>query len=191
MAVHLFSGSKEGYPLKRAFKEVGGQAHRLLELDLQHGHQGGDLSPSGTAYGALLRTALDGQIKSVLGGPPCRTRSVLHHIELEGMQNMPRPLRALGGEEFGSSDLSLQEKQSVLEDDILLFRFILLYIISEEVRNALGKDQHVFFGMEQPAPPEHKPEVPSWWRTQQWKVLKDLYGLKEQTFNQSSCGVAP
>ena len=95
----FFQAAKKGI---RACKEVGGQFRRLLELDWQHGHQGGDLSPTGTAYGALLRLALDGQIKSLLGGPPCRTRSVLRHFEVEGMRNMPRPLRAWDGEELES-----------------------------------------------------------------------------------------
>lgn len=82
----------------------------------------------------------------------------------------------------------MQEKQAVLEDDTLLCRFLLLYVVSEEVRKAMGKSQHVFFGMEQPAAPERKQEVVSWWRTDQWRTLKDLYNLKEQTFNQSAFG---
>ena len=188
VAVHLFSGGKDGYPLKRAFEEVGGQPHRLLELDIAHGHEGADLSPSGKAYGALLRLAFDGQIKGLIGGPPCRTRSVLRHMEVEGMKNMPRPLRAWHGEEFGKFGLTSQEKNAVLEDDTLLFRFLLIFVVSEEVRKALRRTQKVSFGMEQPAPPENMEEVVSWWRTEQWAALKNLYDLMEQTFNQSSFG---
>eukprot|EP00435_Cladocopium_sp_Y103_P065438 s603_g27.t1 len=164
LTVHLFSGSKDGYPLKRAFKEVGGQPHRLLELDVLHGHRG------------------------LLGGPPCRTRSVLRHMEVEGMDDMPRPLRQWNGGEFGKEGLTPKEREAVVEDDTLLFRFLLLYIVAEEVRKAMGKTQKVAFGMEQPASPENKKEVVSWWRTKQWATLKDLYELGEQSFNQASFG---
>ena len=81
-----------------------------------------------------------------------------------------------------------KEKNAVLEDDTLLFRFLLIFVVSEEVRKALRRTQKVSFGMEQPAPPENMEEVVSWWRTEQWAALKNLYDLMEQTFNQSSFG---
>ena len=77
VAVHLFSGEKEGYTLSRALHEVGGDKTLLHELDLLHGTSETDLGPSGKACSLMLRLALDGQVKAWLGGPPCRTRSVL------------------------------------------------------------------------------------------------------------------
>ena len=90
--VYAFSGEDAGYTLRRAFHEIGGDKRSMYELDLLHGRPEEDLSPQG-AYPSLLRLALDGICKGCVGGPPCRTRSMLRHIEVPGWE-MPRPLRA-------------------------------------------------------------------------------------------------
>eukprot|EP00435_Cladocopium_sp_Y103_P007943 s2934_g2.t1 len=125
MMVHMYSGPADGYTLKRAFHEVGGDKRVLHELDVLHGQPESDMSQSGAAHPLMLRLALDGMCKAWIGGPPCRTRSMLRHIEIPGV-DMPRPLRALNGQEFGLEDLSAAEKDLVLQDDILMLRFLLL-----------------------------------------------------------------
>ena len=93
VAVHVFSGANEGYTLKRAFHEAGGDRRLLHELDVLHGKPETDLSEEGKAYPLLLRLALNGQAKAWVGGPPCRTRSVLRHLGSRRMQSSPTTSR--------------------------------------------------------------------------------------------------
>ena len=182
--IHAFSGQRDGYTLKRAFHEVGGDKRLMCELDVLHGTSESDLGPTGTGYALLLRLALDGYAKGWLGGPPCRTRSMLRHQAIEG-KDMPRPLRSWDGEEFGLRDLSSFEKNQVFTDDVLMLRFLLLYVVSEEIRKVNGIESPTTLLLEQPADLPHMPEVVTIWRTPFWKKLQELYKLQTQTFNQS------
>lgn len=65
--VHAFSGEKEGYTLKRAFHEVGGDRRLMCELDLLHGSPESDLGPNGQGISLLLGLALDGYCKGWIG----------------------------------------------------------------------------------------------------------------------------
>ena len=98
---------------------------------------------------------------------------------------MPRPLRSWGDGEHGISGLSQFEKEQVYIDDVLLLRFLLLYVISEEVRKANQEPQPTTIMIEQPADLAQMPEVVTLWRTKIWKRLANLYQLQTQTFNQS------
>ena len=187
MMIHAFSGKNEGYTLGRAFHEIGGDRRLMYEFDITHGKPEADLSPKGEAYPLLLRAALDGLVKGWIAGPPCRTRSVLRHLEVPG-EAMPRPLRSWNGGEFGIEGLSNFEKEQVTLDDTLLMRFLVLYIVSETVRRAAGLETPTTLILEQPASPEHKPEVVSLWRTPQWKSLAEIYELQTQRFDQSEFG---
>ena len=99
----------------------------------------------------MLNLAFSGQVKGVLGGPPCRTRSKLRHIEVDGIPNMPRPVRGWDGEELGIHDIKDQEDPQVFKDDVLMFRCRMIWIVAQEVRKIMGHDQLVAFGMEKPA----------------------------------------
>ena len=112
---------------------------------------------------------------------------MLRHLPLEGLA-MPRPLRAWGDGEFGLQDLSQAEKDQVFLDDVLMLRFILLYVISEEVRKANQEEEPVTFFLEQPSDLAHMPEVVTLWRTSIWKKLAEIYNLGTQNFNQSEFG---
>ena len=182
--VHLFSGENAGYTLRRAFHEVGGDKRLMLEMDLLHEKPEADLGPSGKGYALLLRLALDGLCHAWIGGPPCRTRSMLRHFPVEG-ESMPRPLRSWGDGEYGINGLSQFEKEQVYTDDVLLLRFLLLYVISEEVRKANQMPQPTTIMVEQPADLAHMPQVVTLWRTETWKRIANLYHLQTQTFNQS------
>ena len=94
--LHLFAGADEGFTLQRAWQQAGGKDWQLLEIDLVRGEEQDLLKPR--LYGALLRCALEGKLKAILGGPNCRTRSVLRHYPVEGQPGAPRPVR-IGVEE--------------------------------------------------------------------------------------------
>ena len=66
------------------------------------------------------------------------TRSMLRHLPVNGLK-MPRPLRAWNGAEHGLDDLTQAENDQGFLDDVLMLRFMLLYVISEEVRRAHGE----------------------------------------------------
>ena len=187
LIVHAFSGPEEGYTLKRAFHESGGDKRLLYECDILHGKPEKDLGKDGEGYALLLRAALDGIVRAWVGGPPCRSRSVLRHQEVEGL-DMPRPVRGWNGGEFGLPNLTAKEKDMVEGDDILMMRFWFLFAVSEVIRQSEGRERQTGFGMEQPASPEHVPEAVPIWKTTEWKGFEALYRLRTQTFSQSEFG---
>ena len=94
-------------------------------------------------------------------------------------------------EPWGKSTNSVEEQRKVEEDDIMMWRGLLLFIIQEQVRKAvggLGSDK-MTLSVEQPADPTHyMPEVVTFWKTEPWLRLKSMYGLWEQTFSQAKFG---
>ena len=182
--VHAFSGPKDGYTLSRASKEVGGDQRTLYEFDKMHEKPEKDLGPGGGVYPLLLRLALLGWVKAWIGGPPCRTRSKLRHIDIPGM-SMPRPVRRWNGEEFGLEDLTSFERDQVFLDDVLMMRFLMLYVVSEEVRKVSEDEKPTTLLLEQPAPPEDFPQCVSIWKTSEWLTLMKLYNMYLQTFDQA------
>ena len=191
---HLYAGEKEGYDLGRAFKEVGGDGNKLVEIDVKRDREGEklhDMLAEGGAYSSLLRAAIDGSLLAVVMGPNCRTRSVLRHYPLDVPGGGPRPLRTWK-EPWGKRGLEKFEEDKVREDDVMLWRGIFLFIVAEEVRKATEDKERrkkTKIGLEQPADPSsYMPEVVSFWGTNEWRKLKEMYGLEEQTFHQSSWG---
>ena len=190
VVIHLYAGKKEGYDLTRALKEAGGDTTRLLEVDIQRDQQH-DMSKDDAMYAALLRIAMLGWVDAVIGGPNCRTRSELRHHPVTGM---PGPSRSLG-KPWGLDELDEVERAKCHLDDLLLFRMVTLYIVAKIGRDArLSQEKEnnlqpvVRFLMEQPAAPEHMPDVASFWRTEEWRVMKDHLNLDLVTFNQGAYG---
>ena len=183
--LHLYAGPREGYTLERAVKELGGDHMDVLEIDLQRGPEHDMMSDE--LYAALLRGALDSRFDAVVGGPNCRTRSVLRHYPLPG--GGPRPVRSLE-EPFGRSDLTAHEKKAVWEDDVMMWRMLAIYLVAEEVRNAKGGPQ-VGFVLEQPADPrKYMPGCPTFWGTTQWEAFEEMEGMAEYEFYQGDFGGA-
>ena len=149
----------------------------VLELDLKRDERHDVLRDD--LYGALLRTALDGSLKGLIGGPNCRSRSVLRHYP-----GGPRPLRRWGGEEYGLKDLTPHEQKVVRDDDLLLWRMIFLGVVGEYVAKASNPQAVFGFGLEQPARPDYNEDVVSFWRTPAWETLQRTMGWGEQIFNQ-------
>eukprot|EP00435_Cladocopium_sp_Y103_P018403 s5448_g4.t1 len=186
--LHCYAGSEDGYSLKRSLKGLGGRDQLLLELDKKRGSSHDMLRDAGP-YPSLLRAALEGKLLSVIGGPNCRSRSVLRHRPVPGQPDAPRPIRSLGGGEFGASWVTEKEQAMLREDDILMRRMLFLFIIAEYSRKAQLKPDPVHLVLEQPASPrEYQPEVVSFWDTKEWHGLRDEFGLKEVTFNQGCLG---
>ena len=186
--LHLYAGPDSGYTLKKALERCGSQDHHLMEVDVLRGDAHNMLHMSGV-YAGLLRCAFDGKLEAILGGPNCRTRSILRHVPIPNCPQAPRPVRAWNGEEFGKRDLSEDEKAMVLEDDTLMMRMVVLFLVSSYVKRAKGFTRPPWFLLEQPADPLYKKEeVVSWWRTPQWKAIKSEFNLTELTFDQFHLG---
>ncbi len=67
----------------------------------------------------------------------------------------------------------------VLEDDTLMMRMIVLFLVSSYVRKAEDLMSDPWFLLEQPADPVAKnEEVVSWWRTPQWKSLAKEFSFQ-------------
>eukprot|EP00438_Fugacium_kawagutii_P029730 Skav214785 [mRNA] locus=scaffold1820:35141:42466:+ [translate_table: standard] len=186
--VHLFAGEEDGKHLGKVWTSMGGDARNLLEVDILRGERH-DLMKDKGVYSALLRCALEGKLKAIVGGHNCRSRSVLRHRPISGVPDAPRPIRSWGGGEYGIEGLTVEETRIIYEDDILLWRMWFLFIVAHHVGKARGVPQNVVISMEHPASPrEYQPEVVSWWDTKEWKKLKSFYDLFECTFNQGAFG---
>ena len=185
--LHLFAGPDQGFTLHRAWHQVGGESWQLLEVDVERGEEHNLLKAK--LYGGLMRTALEGKIRAIIGGPNCRTRSVLRHIPVEGHPEAPRPVRQWGGGEFGREDLTDQEREQVRGDDLLMWRMLFLQMVSTYAARARGATKDPLFSLEQLASPKsYKPEVVSFWDTKEWHKLKKEFGWFEETFEQGSLG---
>ncbi len=186
LTVHLFSGEPTGYHLEKALKEQGGDERRLLEVDIKKGPEFDMVEDP--MYSYLLRLAMDDVIEAVICGPNCRTRSVLRHFPIPDQPDAPRPVRRWGGEEWGNRD-NTEDERKVEEDDLMMWRSITLTLVSIHHRRATNLSlKEVQFLLEQPSPPKNFPEVVSFWRTEEWKRLCEVYGWKEVHFNQGDWG---
>lgn len=183
--VYLYSGKNEGYTLRRAVRECGGDHRKVIEVDIENGQKWDMVS--GGMYRELLYMALQGQIAAVVSSPNCRTRSKLRHIPVPGV-DLPGPSRKWGGEEWGLSELGEMERRKCFEDDLMLFRAVMLYVVAEECAKAEGREGSTDFLLEHPQAPEDVPEVVSFWRTRQWKNLQRSYKMKEVHLDQGELG---
>ena len=182
--LHLYAGEASGYTFARAYKEAGGRGKQVLEIDVKRGDNH-DMTKA-SCYGSLMRLALEGQIATLIGGPNCRTRSVLRTYE-----GGPPMVRDWNGGEFGSANILEEEKTKVQHDDEMMWKMILLYLVSKAAKKALNnkeKDINVGFLLEQPASPVYKPEVVSFWWTDQWRALQRMEDLRLINVNQGDYG---
>ena len=183
VVLFLYSGRSEGFHMKRAAKDLGFDVRKLIEVDIQNGSQWDMVS--GELYAELVMMACDGQIGAVVASPNCRTRSRLRHVEVP---SLPAPARAWEGGEWGKEGISSNEAVKCYEDDVMMLRAMMLYTIAEEMRKAKGESRPTSFLLEHPSPPKDIPAVVSWWRTPQWKALKEVYGLEEVDVDQGEIG---
>ena len=190
--VHLYAGKDEGFTLTKAMKECGGDTTRLLEFDLLRDPDH-DMVAKGGLFSTLLRLALDGCVDAVVGGPNCRTRSVLRYFDRPGY---PKPCRSTTYP-WGYNDLSDDERKKVNDDDVMMFRMMLLYVVAQMTRDALlsdrsakrlGKKTAVAFLLEQPQSPEDYSRCASIWRTHEWQEFRYAHHMWEYHFMQGDWG---
>ena len=179
--VHLYAGEKEGFTLQRAFAEHRLQK-RLLEVDVKRGPNHNMIGESPT-YAGLLGAALRGLVLAVVGGPNCRTRSVLRHYEPG-----PRPLRTWEYP-FGIPSLTVQELEQVHQDDVMMWRMIFLHTVAAFGRRSVAPKEEVPFLLEHPLEPDYRPEVVSFWKTREWDRMKEYWSWKETAFCQGDFDV--
>ena len=111
--VHLFAGAKSHKPLMKLESDD----TVVLELDIQRSAAQNVYNDA--LWSLLLRAAREGRLAAVLGGPPCRTMSVLRH----------RPVRS-PAEPFGLSTPTPSERELVDHDTGLFARMLWLHATS-------------------------------------------------------------
>ena len=120
--VHLFAGAKSHQPLMKLESDD----TVVLELDIQRSAAQNVYNDA--LWSLLLRAAREGRLAAVLGGPPCRTMSVLRH-----RPGGPRPVRS-PAEPFGLSTLTPGERELVDHDTGLFARMLWLHATSRAGR---------------------------------------------------------
>ena len=179
LVLHLFSG---GDP---KFWQEGLAPHGLTALCVDKCIDPGHDLLRDTTYHFLMDLCESGRVEALLGGPPCRTVS-----KLRFRSPGPPPVRTRHGpERFGLKDLSSNLHESVLQDTVLWLRYVWLYALAQDSRDA-----KVGFLKESPEDPEtykkddDPVEYPSFFSWPEWSSLKSKYNIFEVSFDQGPFG---
>ena len=140
-------------------------------------------------YGFLLMLCASGRVRSIIGGPPCRTISALRYQGDEG----PGILRT-EDHPYGLPTLNPSDLELVVGDTILMFRFWSLMILAEEVREL--ELPPTMFVMEQPEDPARYRSAEdveankyfSVFRTVEWSEMAKKFGLRQVHCDQHPMG---
>ena len=142
-------------------------------------------------WALLLKLVASGRVSAVIGGPPCRTFSILRF-----RQPGPRPLRSRELP-YGLKDLEPEEQRLVDQDTGYFCRFVFLHsaatagrVLNEEVTM-----KEVAFFVQQADPDEHLEEdnplygrVPTFWDTPLWKRYREEAQLWVVNFDRLPLG---
>ena len=128
-------------------------------------------------FAYLLSLCASGRVKALIGGPPCRTVLALWFQNDDGP-----PVLRTEEHPYGLPSLTPQQAELVFNDSVLWFRFLLMYIMCEEVR--YEEEKTIALVVEQPEDPKNyrgEEEVGekgfmSMWRTQEWLDFAKTYG---------------
>eukprot|EP00435_Cladocopium_sp_Y103_P074561 s444_g49.t1 len=135
-------------------------------------------------YAYVTHLACIGQMKIVLGGPPCRTFSRLRH-----QRPGPMPLRGRGEKRWRWEIFTEEEMEKVHGDSALVLKMMALYDLVAES----PAEKHAFL-MEHPSDPEdylsdtQEQEYPSVW---EWPEVIDFaqrHNLHKVKLEQGACG---
>ena len=174
IGVHLFCGSD------RSTWKSSAEAVCVVTVD-----QAEDIMADDT-YAALLDLALTGKVKTVFGGPPCRTFSALRAFRPGG--GGPRPLRDREGDgRWGRQGLGEWETWRVRQDSIMIFRMIFLWMVAAAAARAHPEDPMEFGKASTWALPEHQ-ELTSLWVFPEVKFLVKELGWFWWQFDQGPLG---
>ena len=185
VVLYLYLGKDEGFTMSRSVRDQGGDRRKVIQVDIQNGAKWDMVN--GGLYGELLDKAVKGQLDAVVASPNCRTRSRLRHREIPGV-DLPGPSRSWNGEEWGKRDMNEKEKEKCFEDDVMMLRAWMIFIVAQECRKAEMHRKKVGLVLEHPSAPEDLPENVSIWRTPQWKALARAYQLHEVQVDQAALG---
>ncbi|CAE7604154.1 MKK3 [Symbiodinium sp. CCMP2592] len=158
----------------------------VRELDICRGGISQDVLSEET-FSDLCALALSGDLMAIIGGPNCRTWSILRHFPRAGC---PGPVRGRKGQSaWGLDDLPESVLRDTDNDSLLLLRMLLLYHLSL----ASGPRPPAFL-LEHPEDPanqgtsEAQQNCSSWWATAQCKDFADLTRMKIHCFDQCMLG---
>ena len=205
--VHLYVGEKDNTPY---FKQATKDGQVFLEIDISRS-KAWDLNQRASVYRALIWAACSGRISSLIGGPPCRTWSILRSRPKEGFPGPERDAQHL----YGLDELSPKERVKANQDTALVAKHLWIWTLAACSRSTMlmtPEEQALLssglarvpleqfralvgFLMEHPQDPqryrEATPEVqkcPSVWRTTMWKAFKRIFGISEVHFDQGALG---
>ena len=179
VAVHLFCGRDRSTWRSRA------EAAHVVLVD-----QAENVMADAT-YSALLELAASGKVKTVFGGPPCRTFSALRNLPTAGAGEGPRPLRDREGDgRWGRQGLTEWETWRVRQDTIMVFRMIFLWMVAAATARANGERDPDFI-MEHPEDPQlflKEQNMTSLWAFPEIQFLRDKLKWCWWQFDQGPLG---
>ena len=209
--VHLFSGKGESSDPIKTLTGCRVQGPRgetreasmaeVLEIDLTQS-KSWDIGTNGGIFALLLWAASQGKIHAIVGGPPCRTFSLLRHRELQGRNNAPRPVRSAQHLWGLPGQLTRDEEALVRGDNNLILRMVWLWLVAETGLDMCyprrDRGPAVAFGMEHPDDPreflqpgavsnEVMEKCASFWRTKLVEHMKNN-GMNMYRFDQGALG---
>ena len=180
--LHLFSGSQSD-----SWEKESWNGYEILSIDCTMGGQYNIHLPGVWAF--LWKVALDGRLKAILGGPPCRTVSRLRHIPPG-----PRPLRGRDDLRFGLNDLNFAEQDLANSDLALLLKQEGLWLKAEEIRKEQKLRVPTAFLLESPEDPmeyldfEEAKNLPSFWNFKEVNSLVNQGENRKVSFDQGKTG---
>ena len=77
--------------MRRAYQQIGGDPELLIEIDLKRGESHNMVTDTGM-YAALIRAILENRVLAIVGGPNCRSCSVLRRYPIPGQPDAPHDL---------------------------------------------------------------------------------------------------
>ena len=182
--LHLYAGADDAHSLGHVLQDMAPRlAAMLVELDVKRHATRHDMLNDHLYY-QLYDMARQGHVIAVLGGPNCRTWTILRVIKpmpqspqlrgyeakhLWGLPKVVNPDGSLPSKEVEKCDV----------DSILMLRFLLLARIAKETAQA----PHL---LEHPAEPEV--EGPTVWRTTQYLNFHEDYATNKITFDECRLG---
>ena len=183
IVLHLFSGKGE----KPQFRRLEGNGRILFPIHLENGQD--VCHPA--LWKVLVKICAKGNVDAVIGGPPCRTFSILRH-----RPPGPPPLRSRT-HPYGLPQLEAANRDYVNQDTAYFVRHLYLHSLATAGRVERGdvRTKEVAMALEQPADPDEylNPEnelfgtVPTFWRTPLWEIYHQENMMKI-TFDQHVLG---
>ena len=189
----LYAGLDDDTSTKSAFlQRFPFLVPHVLELDIDRKLPYHDVLEDRN-FQELLLLAAEGKIRGILGGPNCRTWSILRHFfRLNPKTGKPMPGVVRGrsqAEVWGKDGITHAQQLDVDNDSLLLLRMLLLFNVACE----FGKSEP-FFLLEHPADPAESSTSPkgkvcsSWWATQQCSAFRTHFHMSLFTFDQCMLG---